>query len=68
MFFFVTKAKEDIWIRKNEDIYKYIASYVDDLCIVEKKPEEIIQHLEHTCQYKLKETGPISFHLGCDYF
>ena len=68
MDFKSTKAEEDIWMRRKGNIYEYIASYVDDLCIVAREPNEIIAHLEKSCQYKLKGTGPISFHLGCDYF
>ena len=32
--FIATKAEDDIWFRRNGHHYKYIASYVDDLCIV----------------------------------
>jgi hypothetical protein len=28
---------------------------------------EIIEYLEKKCEYKLKGTGPITFHLGCDF-
>ena len=68
MNFYPTKAEEDIWMRRNGEHYEYIASYVDDLCIVAKQPSQIIQHLEDTQHYKLKGTGPIKNHLGCDYF
>ena len=68
MGFQPTKAENDIWMRKNGEIYEYIASYVDDLCIVAKKPMDIIKQLEDQHQYKLKGTGPISYHLGCDYY
>ena len=66
MHFYPTKAENDIWMRKNGENYEYIASYVDDLCIVAEDPSIIIQHLE--LRYKLKGTGPIQYHLGCDYF
>ena len=68
MKFTNTKAENDIWMRRNGQKYEYIASYVDDLCIVAKEPEKIINYLQNVCQYKLKGTGPISFHLGCNYF
>ena len=68
MGFTIAKAEEDIWIRKNRETYKYIASYIDDLCIVVKQPETTIKHLQDICKYKLKGTGPITYHLGCDYF
>ena len=41
---------------------------MDDLAIVMKKLQEIIDTLEHTHKFKLKGTGPNSFHLGCDFF
>ena len=68
MKFSATKAEDNIWIRKNGNIYEYIASYVDDLCIVAKEPMNIINELENKHRYKLKDTGLISYHLGCDYF
>ena len=68
MGFKPSKAESDIWMRENVGIYEYIAPYVDDLCIAAKNPEEIIKILEKQHGYKLKGTGPIHYHLGCDYF
>ena len=62
------KAENDIWMRRNGDVYEYIASYVDDLCIVVKQPSRIIDKLVNHYKYKLKGSGPIKFHLGCDFF
>mgnify|MGYP000464932623 CR=1 FL=1 len=42
--------------------------YVDDLAIVSKDPHSIIKTLTEDYNFKLKGTGPISFHLGCDFF
>jgi hypothetical protein len=70
------KMEPDIWLRRvdpgdddpdGEPHYEYIAVYVDDLAIVSKDPENIIRVLEDTYKFKLKGTGPISFHLGCDF-
>ena len=68
MGFTPCKMEPEIWMRRNGDIYEYIAIYVDDLAIAAKNPQEIIDHLEKQCKYKLKGTGEIHFHLGCDYF
>ena len=68
MGFQASKAEDDIWMRRNGEIYEYIASYVDDLCIVAKEPSHIIRQLEQRHKYKLKGTGPIKYHLGCDYY
>ena len=49
-------------------MYKYIAVYVDDLAIAMAEPQAFMDVLEHKYNFKLKGTGPISFHLGCDFF
>jgi hypothetical protein len=69
MGFFPSKADPDIWMRDKEDHYEYIAVYVDDLMVASRKPKEITDYLtsEHV-KFKLKGTGPVTFHLGCDYF
>jgi Reverse transcriptase (RNA-dependent DNA polymerase) len=41
--------------------------YVDDLAIAMKDPKELIDILEKQHKFKLKGTGPISFHLGMDF-
>ena len=46
MGFVPSKAEDDIWMRKKNDHYEYIARYVDDLAIVSKEPESIIKELE----------------------
>jgi hypothetical protein len=33
-----------------------------------KAPKEITDELENTYKFKLKGTGPIEFHLGCDFY
>ena len=68
MGFKPSKAEDDIWMQHNGDVYDYIATYVDDLCIVSKEPQEYVKLLKEKYKYKLKGTGPIVFHLGCDYF
>ena len=68
MNFISTKAEDDIWMRKNGNLYEYIASYVDNLCIMAKEPINIINELEKTHGYKLEGAGLISYYLGCDYF
>lgn len=69
MGFHPSRAEPDIWLRAQEDHYEYIATYVDDLMIVSRKPQEIIKALEgKPYSFTLKGTGPTRFHLGCDYF
>ncbi len=56
-------------MRDAGDHYEYIAVYVDDLMIASKNPQAIIDALTNKPNnFKLKGTGPVTFHLGCDYF
>jgi hypothetical protein len=67
--FVPSKAEEDIWMRDCGDHYEYIGCYVDDLMIASKNPQSIIAALEGAPHnFVLKGTGPIIFHLGCDFF
>jgi len=40
---------------------------VDDIAITAKDPKAIIDTLQDQHHFKLKGTGPISFHLGCSF-
>ena len=42
--------------------------YVDDLCIAAKDPKEIINILKSKYHLKGKGDGPLTYHLGADYF
>ena len=56
-------------MRRQGDHYEYIACYVDDLLIASRNPQAIIDGLMAAPhKFKLKGTGPVSFHLGCDFF
>ena len=68
MGFKQSKSEPDIWMRKNGNVYEYIAVYVDDLAIAAKDPKSIIAILTDKHKFKLKGTGPITYHLGCDFF
>ena len=54
-------------MRMKNNVYEYIAVYVDDLAIAMKNPKEFTEILEKKHKFKLKGTGPISFHLGMDF-
>ena len=68
MGFFPCKAEPDIWMRDCGDHYEYIGVYVDDLIIASKRCKEIVDTLSNKYGFKLKGTGEVSFHLGCDFF
>ena len=61
-------AEPDIWLRRSDDLYEYIAVYVDDLAIASKDPSSIVNILTGVHKFKLKGTGTIQFHLGMDFF
>lgn len=67
--FMPCKAEPDIWIRPSKDRthYEMVAVYVDDLAIGMKNPEEFLNVLTQKYNFKLKGSGPIAFHLGCDF-
>lgn len=68
MGFFPSKADSDIWMRENNGLYEYVAVYVDDLAFCVRDPSAFLKELEQRYQFKLKGSGPISYHLGCDFF
>ena len=62
------KAESDIWMRDAGDHYEYIGVYMDDLLITSKNPQAIIDALmAEPHKFKLKGTGKVEFHLGCNY-
>jgi hypothetical protein len=65
--FFPCKAEPDVWMRDKGDHYEYVAVYVDDLAFAMRNPQELVDVLSKKHGFKLKGTGPIKFHLGCDF-
>jgi hypothetical protein len=53
---------------KDGTCYEYIATYVDDLAIATQNPKSLVDELKCKYKFKLKGDGPISYHLGCDYY
>ena len=68
MGFFPSRAEPDIWMRDRGDHYEYIGVYVNDLLIVRREADKIIKSLEQDYNFKLKGSGSVTFHLGCDFF
>jgi hypothetical protein len=67
--FFPSKAETDIcWMQHKGDHYEMIGVYFDDLIIISKNPQPIIDCLTMQHKFTLKGTSSISYHLGCDYF
>jgi hypothetical protein len=54
-------------MRRNGEIWEYVAAYVDDLEIAMRYPKTLVSALTsapYVC--KLKGSGPIKFHLGME--
>jgi hypothetical protein len=50
-------------MQKKGNLYEYVAVYVVNLATAMKDPKEFTDVLEKKHNFKLKGTGPISFHL-----
>ena len=70
MDFTPSRADQCIWLKTNTklNLYKYIAVYVDDLCIAVQGPKEIINILRSKFKQRVEGDGPLSYHLGADYY
>ena len=49
--------------RKEGQIQKYIAIYVDDLLIASEELQKIIQDMKDKFKLKIKGDGPLEYHL-----
>ena len=48
------------------DYFEYVATYVDDLCMIMKDPQSLLDQLmAPPYNFKLKGSRELSFHLGC---
>ena len=66
MGFVPCRADTSIWMRLAKDgkSYEYIATYVDDLLIAMKNPQEVIDQLMDTYKFKLKGTSCLPLGYG----
>ena len=59
-----SKADPDLWYRKVNDHYEYIARFVDDVIAFSKDPMSIMKELEKV--YVMKGVGKPQYYLGGD--
>ena len=64
MGFTQSKADSDVWMRRNGDLYEYIAVYTDDLLIGSKDPKKITDTLENVHGFRIKGVRPLPTTLG----
>ena len=63
-------CEDDIWYKDVGTHYEYVATYVDDLCIVAKDPIKLLDQLQgEPFNFKLKGSCPIedTVHLGSGF-
>ena len=60
-------ADHDVWMNRNGDVYEYLGTYVDDLIIAAKNPNELLDVLVNKYKLQLKGTEKLQYHLGADY-
>jgi hypothetical protein len=68
MGFFPSLADLCIWMRQVDHHHEHIPVCLDDLAFASKDPAGVVCALTEDCKFKLKGTGPIEIHLGCDFF
>jgi hypothetical protein len=64
-----SRAESDIWMRRIDENYEYLLCvyHVDGIIICSHNPQAIVDALLTKHKFSLKGTGPIYYHLGCDY-
>ena len=63
-------VESTIYMRKCQtaDHYEYVAMYVDNLCIIMKDPQSVLDQLMALLyNFKWKGSGELAFHLGCGF-
>ena len=68
MGYFPCKMDPDVWMRDMGDYYEYIGVYVDDMEVAARVAKKVIDEFTETYNLKVKGTGPIHYHLGCDFY
>ena len=55
-------------MRRSGEQYEYNAVYVEDSAFALHDPQPFIYILRNKYNFKIKEAGPLAFHLGADFF
>ena len=58
------KMEPDVSLRNSGEHHECISTYVDDLLIASKDLHSVVDSLTIKHHFKLKDTGPMSYHLG----
>ena len=57
----------EMWLKHGVCRYENIAVHAHCLIIVSKDPKGLVRALTNEHEFKLKGTGPMPCHLGCDF-
>jgi len=63
-----SRADMDNWMRKNGDLWEYIAVYVDDLIVIAKDAMAILTEVKTKGKFDLKGVGKPEYYLGGDIY
>jgi len=63
-----SRADMDIWMRKNGDLWEYIAVYVDDLIVIAKDVMAVLTEVKTKGKFDLKGVGKPEYYLGGDIY
>jgi hypothetical protein len=64
MGFRPSKVDYNLWMRKSDDGYEYLATYVDDICVWAKDPMSILHRLKE--RFIMKGVGRPEYYLGAN--
>jgi hypothetical protein len=53
-------------MKEKNNLYEYIAVYVNDLMIAARNPKEIVKTLEEQNKFKLTGAESLTYHFGYD--
>ena len=56
-----------MWLKDCGEKYEFVAVHFDDMLIASNYLQNIVDTLGSKHHSKLKGTGPVSYHLGCDF-
>lgn len=61
-------AEPDIWMHRDGELYEYIVVYVDGIAFALKEPDPFLAILRTKYGFKIKDAGPLTFHLRADFY
>ena len=61
-------ADMDIWMRKNGNVWEYIAVYVDDIIVIAKDAMSVLEEDKRKGKFDLKGVGKPEYYLGGDIY